>query len=407
MNNNEYLKKWLEINDKMILNGFTWGSLLENDEWNQYMSFDVYKMNKELWDNINQATKDIGNIYQKTYEYVFNNFKYLQKLGLPIGTMELSKIYSKLFSYFTRMDLIVKDNQIKVIEVNCDTPTGYLETSICNKMICAENGYESFNNLEKNIQKSWEQIIKEYDIPKYETIFFTSYGWHEEDKRTTQFIQKYCDHITEYIPLDELYVAEDGIFTPDGRRINYLYRLYPIEYLCDDVDENENGKKIGQMFIDHIINGNIKIINPPSAFIMQSKAIMAIIWELYESKNSVFSKEELIIIKRHFLPTYFTSDKFNDGYVSKPIFGREGGGVSIINDGELIEDDTSYYYNQKKIYQQYIEMPDEEINTWDGVYKGKLLIGSFLINNEPSGLFLRVGEKITGNLSMFKGITVV
>ncbi|MDA1570464.1 glutathionylspermidine synthase, partial [Bacillus cereus] len=36
---------------------------------------------------------------------------------------------------------------------------------------------------------------------------------------------------------------------------------------------------------------------------------------------------------------------------------------------------------------------------------GKLLIGSHLIGGEPAGLFLRVGERITGNLSMFIGIS--
>ena len=50
-------------------------------------------------------------------------------------------------------------------------------------------------------------------------------------------------------------------------------------------------------------------------------------------------------------------------------------------------------------------MPDCTIDTWDGDYTGKLLIGSHLIGGEPAGLFLRVGERITGNLSMFIGIS--
>jgi glutathionylspermidine synthase len=53
-----------------------------------------------------------------------------------------------------------------------------------------------------------------------------------------------------------------------------------------------------------------------------------------------------------------------------------------------------------------MEMPETTISTWDGEYTGKLLIGSFLINATPCGLFLRVGERITGNLSRFCGITI-
>jgi glutathionylspermidine synthase len=64
-----------------------------------------------------------------------------------------------------------------------------------------------------------------------------------------------------------------------------------------------------------------------------------------------------------------------------------------------------YYYRQEKVYQKYIEMPETTISTWDGDYTGKLLIGSFVINGTPSGLFLRVGERIVGTSSMFCGIT--
>ena len=41
-------------------------------------------------------------------------------------------------------------------------------------------------------------------------------------------------------------MADDGIYTPDGERIHYLYRLYPIEYLVSDADKN--GKRIGLSF---------------------------------------------------------------------------------------------------------------------------------------------------------------
>ena len=58
-----------------------------------------------------------------------------------------------------------------------------------------------------------------------------------------------------------------------------------------------------------------------------------------------------------------------------------------------------------KIEQPTIINKKEFINNTKKDYTGKLLIGSFLINGKPSGLFLRVGERITGNLSMFFGIT--
>ena len=48
-------------------------------------------------------------------------------------------------------------------------------------------------------------------------------------------------------------------------------------------------------------------------------------------------------------------------------------------------------------------MPDYTIDTWDGPYTGKLLIGSHCISGRAAGLFLRVGEN-NGKLIVFTGI---
>ena len=196
------------------------------------------------------------------------------------------------------------------------------------------------------------------------------------------------DQSTDYIGIQDIVVTDDGIYTQNGERIHYLYRLYPIEYLVSDADKN--GKRIGLQFLDHIAQGRVRIINPPAAFLMQNKSVLALIWQLYEDEV-FFGDEERETIQKYFLPTYFTNKPFierNESYVSKPLYGREGGGVSIFENNELLaEDKTEYYFEQRKIYQQYIEMPDYTIDTWDGPYTGKLLIGSHCISGRAAGLF--------------------
>lgn len=414
MNKEElYLKKWLELNEKMMKENFIWGTLEEKDEYEQYMSYDIYKMSRKQWNEVQEATKKISHIINKSYKIIYNDLALRSSLGLPAESWEAVDIPSNYFSYFTRFDLIINNGQIKVIEVNCDTPTGYLETSVANRIICEEHGYKSPNKLESNIHRAWTQIIRDYGIERDENVYFTSYGWHDEDRETVKFNMKHSglDSRAIYIPIEDIVVADDGVYDDKGNKIKYLYRLYPLEYLIEDYDEN--GRHIGKMFLNHIAEGRVKVINPPSAFMMQSKAVMAIIWSFCKDvRTDLFTIEELIDINKYFLPTYFDTDIFeyyNIPYVSKPIFGREGGGVKIIDDnGKIVEKDEENWYSEwASINQQYVEMPDMTLNTWGGEYAGKLLFGSFLIGGEPSGLFLRVGEKITGNLSMFCGITVV
>lgn len=411
MNDEDYMKKWLCLNQKMADEHFTWGISESKTDYEQYMSFNLCKLSKQQWNDIQEATRKIGHILNKTYHIVADHPALQQKLGLPTELMDVSKIPSQLFSYFCRLDLIVNNGKIKVIEANTDTPTGYLETSVGNRMICEDQGYPSPNHLEEAIYRAWRRIEKEYEMTDSDTVYFTSYDWHDEDRETTLFTMRHSGlpH-TKYIPLSEIIVAEDGLYDEDGKKMEYLYRLYPLEYFPDDKDEN--GKRIGNLFLHHVAAGNVKIVNPPSAFLMQSKAIMALIWRFYSDRRlDLFTKAELQDISRYFIPTYLDNTIFVTkcmSFVEKPILGREGGGVAIYDEfGCMDEEDPEHWYAQwPKVYQQYEEMPDFTLDTWTGPYTGKLLFGSFLIGGEPSGLFLRVGDKITGNLSMFCGVTV-
>ncbi|WP_439876433.1 glutathionylspermidine synthase family protein [Bacillus mycoides] len=405
----EYMKIWFSLAEEAGRNGFTWPSLLESEEWNQYMATSMYRMSVRTYTAISKATEEIMYVLYKTYQYITNTPAQFQKLGFPPETWEIARMkHTGLFSYFTRLDFIVKHDDIKLIEVNCDTPTGYLEPSVANEVLCRYHDVNHPNHIEEHVVQAWEQIKHDYKISPDETIYFTSYDWHDEDHQTVQFLRSYClQQQTDYVGIQDIVVADDGIYTPAGDKIKYLYRLYPIEYLVADTDKN--GKRIGLQFLDHIAQGRVQIINPPAAFVMQNKGMLALIWQLYEDQV-FFDKEEREIIKKYFLPTYFTNKRFlerKESYVSKPLFGREGGGVSIYDNDELLaEDQTEYYFEQRKIYQQYVDMPDYTIDTWDGPYTGKLLIGSHCISGRAAGLFLRVGEKITGNLSMFIGVTI-
>ncbi|WP_163147413.1 glutathionylspermidine synthase family protein [Bacillus paranthracis] len=403
----DYMKKWFTLTEQASMHGFTWPSLLENDEWCQYMSTSIKKIKKEEYYDIIEATDLVKTIFQRIYDYLLESYEGFLQLKLPTELWEVTRThYEGLFSYFTRFDFIVTNGEIKLIEINADTPTGYLEPSVANQVLCDHHNVINPNCLEEKLHKAWNKIITDYQLKPNDLIHFTSYDWHEEDFQTVKFIQQHCPQPNDYVGIQSIVVKDDGLYTPGGIKIEYLYRLYPLEYLLDDKDSS--GKRIGLMFLDHIAQGRVKIINPPSAFLIQNKGVLALIWQLHE-QNQWFTEQEHAIIEKYFLPTYFSKDKFEENnidYVKKATLGREGGGVSIINQGkEVAADKTPYYDQQHKIYQKYIEMPDCTIDTWDGDYTGKLLIGSHLIGGEAAGLFLRVGEKITGNLSMFIGIT--
>lgn len=400
---NNYVPSWNSLEKKCIQNGFSWAALWENEEWNQYITPSLFEMSKERWKKNMVATKSIGQIYQTAFEYLQSHPECFDALKIPVPLRPLLTVKQNLFSYFARMDLIDDGKNVKLLEVNSDTPVGMVEASIGNRIICSEHGIQSPNFLEASAKSSWNMILDEFHIPNYEVIYFASYEWHKEDTQTVHWMMNKCPHFyKEYVDIESVIVDEEGVFTQEGKPIRYLYRLYPLEFLLEET--------FGEQMIYHLQNNAIQFINPPASFLTQVKSFYAWIWKQFEENTEVFSEEEKEMIQKHFLPTYFSPERFvknNNSYVAKPIFGREGGGIEIISsNNESIKDETEYYASQTKVYQMYHEMPNVTVGTWDGPYTGKMLVGSHLIGGKPCGLFLRAGEKITGNLSMFFGVSV-
>lgn len=46
-------------------------------------------------------------------------------------------------------------------------------------------------------------------------------------------------------------------------------------------------------------------------------------------------------------------------------------------------------------------MPDLTVESWDGAYTGKWLMGAYTLGGVPSGLYHRVGHLVTGSQSLF------
>lgn len=398
-NQEEYVRKFYEKNDDLLALGFSWGTLYENEEWNQYMSLDTIPISKENYIKIMEATEKIGSIIQKFYLHLWYSPELMGQLKFNPHLYDAVKGgRAPFFSHLARFDLIVNGDDIKLIEINADTPTGLVEPSLVNRYLVADTDYKHPNNHEKCLTKMWDDFIENHRITKGETIYFTSYDWHAEDHETTEFIMSYCNHpLKEYIGVQDILVDEKGVYDWHGNPIQYLYRLYPLEYMLDDVDEQ--GRPLGRWLLQHIANGKVTLLNPPSSLIPQHKGFLALLWHEYEN-GKFFTDEEKEIIEKYFLPTYFKPGLLKD-YVEKPIFGREGGGVRIVTSDVQEEDSTEYYRNQDMIYQKYVEMPKQVIDTWDGPYEGRLLIGSHFIGGQAAGIFYRIGEAITGNLSMF------
>ena len=392
-------------------------------EGEEYALLDIHCQPEDYWEQIRTAATEVGSIFTKVAPLLRTlEDATLLQLGFPAETLSYIKVKSIPQEYIIgRLDFIVHDSTIKLLEFNSDTPTFIKETFQANSFLCNYFGLKNPNEgnehllhieMRKAVAACWAKENKNR-TPK---IVFTSHADHIEDKWTTRFLQEQLQLPSEYVSLSELKIItesftedgvthEPGLFTPSFERIDILYRqTYPIEHLVADEDP-ESGEHVGRALMKLVEQDQLMILNPPSAFLLQSKAIQALIWGLHEEEK-FFSKDEHDIIHRYFLPTYLDPDTFihkNQSYVKKPCFGREGDTVEIFNGfGEKTnEEPMKTYTDSLPVYQLYQTLPKRTITTTVGEKHVHLMVGCFLINKQASAIGIRAGGEITNNESYF------
>ncbi|MGG3736538.1 glutathionylspermidine synthase family protein [Aeribacillus pallidus] len=391
----------------------------------EYALYDVKVETQEQIERIRDAAQKVWSIFAKTAPVLRRlEDETLLQLGFPKATVPFLKLHSiPMNCVIGRFDFVVNGPDIKLLEFNADTPTFIKETFFVNGKVCKEFGVQNPNEgceqllahtVRKAIRMAWKRLKLNHP-PK---IVFTSHDDHEEDYLTTRYLMEIAKVEAKYVSLSDLrllpqpimdgetIVQEAGVFTPNGEKIDILYRqTYPIEHLIDDRDPY-TGEPVGQMLLEFVQNNKLMILNPVSSFLLQSKAVMALIWGLYEERHPIFTENERKVIETYFLPTYLDKDVFVEEeipFVKKPAFGREGDTVVIYLPGgeKWIEDKQKTYTDSLPVFQQYIPLPTHTIQTEKGEQTAHIMYGCFILNGQPSAIGIRAGGPITDNASYF------
>lgn len=358
-----------------------------------------------------EATERLGAVMMRTTEIVRQaGVELFAELGLPEATWRAVRIAvsEQLPTVIGRFDFAWTDEGLKMLEFNSDTPTGIVEAFHVNGHICKQYGMPDPNEgMASHLREAFRKAEETYRHNGYPTdrVVFSALDWHEEDAGTTRYLIRQSGISgARFAALSDLRVYEDRLcLLADGEHepIDLLYRLHALEKLAEDRDED--GYPTGEHVLSLMADRRLAVLNPPSALIAQTKAMQALVWNLYEA-GEFYTEEERETIRTYMLPTYM-ENRFEGRcpYVTKPILGREGGGVTLYEaDGTALErDGEELYWEQPMIYQQRVELPVVPIRHEGGDLEARLLWGSFWIGGRASAIVARAGGRITGNMAYY------
>ncbi|PYI52720.1 glutathionylspermidine synthase [Paenibacillus flagellatus] len=378
----------------------------------EYALATILPISETFRGEIAEATERLGALIGRTVGIARQADDALfEELGLPAETWRAVRIAvsESLPTVIGRFDFAMTGEGLKMLEFNADTPTGIVEAFHANGRICAAYGLRDPNEgMADHLRDAFLEAAAAYRDNGYRTdkVVFSALDWHEEDAGTTRYLMRQSGLPgARFAALSELRVFEDRlcVLREDGEHepIDLLYRLHALEKLAEDRDED--GYPTGAHVLDLMADRRLAVLNPPSALIAQTKAMQALVWNLYEA-GEFYTEEEREAIGAYMLPTYM-ENRFGGGvpYVTKPILGREGGGVTLYEaDGTLAErDGEELYWEQPMIYQKRVELPLVPIRHAGGMTEQRLLWGSFWIGGRASAIVARAGGRITGNLAYY------
>ncbi|MHA6480654.1 glutathionylspermidine synthase family protein [Paenibacillus sp. strain BS8-2] len=371
--------------------GFGWADL--EDE--QYWIDQVAALDRDVYNELHRASVILWRVFDKSVRHIHGNHGVYELIGIPPILWEMVDgtplPEAGLISRYARFDFAIdQDGTIKLLELNADTPTGYVEASIATPWLCEDAGIVSPNSGMR------DRVAAAWGVERPDTAACVAYGEHLEDSGTIEALVSHSGLDIACRDCLELYVDEGELKDGEGRVIQRMFALYPKEWMA--VDEG------GDALAYAIETGKLTLFNLPPAILLQTKGLMAVVWGLYEL-GQLFDEEERTAIGQYLLPTY-NKPVFDGSYVSKSMFGREGGSVRLFDDagGLEIEDqdgyDTSVLF--PTVYQKRANLARVETS------RGELhlLTGMFVINGEPCGMLGRGGGPITGNASHFIPIGV-
>ena len=317
-------------------------------------------------------------------------------------------------SLHTRFDLaMIEDGQIKLLEINGETPLLGAETIYqWNWYVDYKLNYQhsahplpddasQFNDFWERTARQWRRIVADYNLKETGISFLVDENLEEDLEMAMQLIQILQDEVDPNIHTQIVYLRglqdelgmdvqrgigldEAGHFIDQfNEQISVLWKMYDWSDIQNDM-ENDGATAL---LVYQLERGEMKILEPLWKQVLSNKGAMALMWQQFQDSD----------YRQYLLPTYFDQDlsientKLQlDIHVKKPLLGLEGVGISIESGmGSLENRETLGYGREGYIIQEYVELPQ--------AFGYHYMIGSWAIDGAASGIILRGDtSKITG-----------
>jgi glutathionylspermidine synthase len=386
--------KWDKINDFAT---FTYGYTGGYTGWYKSFSLENLVLQRDVYEELVEATQSITKIFKRVRDYVLENIDIISPvLGISDSLIDLlKKENTEKLTFIGRYDWVMDSiGNLKLLELNSETPAGMMESIILNPTIKEQlniTAEDPNRQMKQLISKCFIDIVNDYQkVKDIKNVGFVS-STVGEDWYNTTIILEQLQNLPYNFQLGETagLKADQSKINLYGSELDAIFRYYPLDWF--DKDEYYDGV-IASMKEETLS------INPPSTIITQSKAFFALIYEL--RNNGFFGVSESNIIDKYIPKTYLSPQKDLNGiFCAKPYFDREGNSVAFSFKQPFLKRDFEY------VFQEWIDIQSVCLEVDTTVNSSKEIvypvIGTYVIGEQFGGIYTRAGSSITNKWVVF------
>ena len=257
----------------------------------------------------------------------------------------------------------------QLLEYNADTPTALFEAAVVqwDWLEALQPGSDQFNSIHEKLIEAWKQ----FGFGRTR-VYFSAVKDDAEDGGTVEYLRD----TAVQAGLDTARIAVEDIGWDGGRfldldnaPIEALFKLYPWEWI------------VGEEFGQHLLSGAARVIEPAWKMVLSNKAALSLLWEMAPNHPNL-------------LPAALEPGGIEGAVVRKPIFGREGANVQVIEADRVVAETGGGYGAEGFVYQAHAPLP-----AFDGNYP---VIGAWVVASQPAGIGIREDSTaITRDTSRF------
>lgn len=352
--------------------GFTFHSI-GGVYWNEAA---CYRFDEAQIDLLESVTAELHAMALQAVEHMVKSGDYYQRFAIPewcIPRIEASW-QRREPGLYGRFDLSYDGSHPpKLLEYNADTPTAVYEAAVVQwfwlKACYPER--DQFNSIHEKLIERWRWLLHETDYSN--RLHLSAVRGSEEDRLTVEYLRDTAIQAgfdTHYLDVEDIGWSEPqhAFFDLEGRALRRWFKLYPWEWLVRDP------------FGKHLLRHEMQMIEPWWKLLLSNKGVLAVLWQLFPDHPNL-------------LPAWFDPEPLRDGYVRKPLLGREGANVEIVTPQQRLHSPGDYG-GEGWIYQAPAMLP-----CFDGNHA---VIGSWVVGDEPAGIGIREDDSaITRDTSRF------